>query len=208
MYPTTEIRWFYKGTMPEEVVHWYHAHAGTPEKKTPRKDQYLYITGYHTLGIKIREGNIEIKAQTNASRLITVTENMYGYAANWRKWSFLLGEENPPIDRLMAPSSSWTEVYKQRSLMRYQITTDKIVKPISSLQPCLTGCDVELTGISIGQDSWWSLCFEAFGPERENNHNLDIMLNEFFHSKPPFAFKSQDSFSYPELIEKYCQQAL
>ncbi len=203
MYPTSEIRWFCPGKLPEEVIGWYQAHAGIPEDKSPRKDQYLCIPGYDTMGIKIREGNIEIKALIKTRRLFSLGENSLGYAGDWRKWSFLLKDESPPLHQLMNPASSWIEVYKKRSLLRYQITTEKNTKSISTGIPCLAGCDVELTEIFIRQDPWWSLCFEAFGPEAENHQNLDLMINSFFQPPPPFSFKSQDSFSYPELLGKY-----
>ncbi|MFN2285080.1 MAG: hypothetical protein ACK2UQ_11710, partial [Anaerolineae bacterium] len=61
MFPTVETRWFYPGIIPSDVLAWYHYGERAPEAQPTRIDYYLRLSDHGDLGIKLREGRIEIK---------------------------------------------------------------------------------------------------------------------------------------------------
>ncbi|TFG71830.1 MAG: hypothetical protein E4H27_03810, partial [Anaerolineales bacterium] len=63
MQKSIETRWFFQGTVQPEVVRWFTTPLALAQP--PRIDTYLYSPGTHDLGVKLREGRIEIKQRVN-----------------------------------------------------------------------------------------------------------------------------------------------
>ncbi|NIV28827.1 MAG: hypothetical protein GWN58_04720, partial [Anaerolineae bacterium] len=61
MYPTLEARWFMRGSIPHEVREWFARGEPAPIHEPPRMDHYLRLQRSNALGIKLREGRLEIK---------------------------------------------------------------------------------------------------------------------------------------------------
>ena len=61
MFPTIEVKWFFRGAVPSGIWEWICLHGHDWEKQPPRIDNYLQITEGDSLGVKLREGRIEIK---------------------------------------------------------------------------------------------------------------------------------------------------
>ena len=58
---TTEVRWFRRGSIPQSVRQWFSTLGRQPEFQPPRLDYYLRLLDGDALGIKIREGKVEVK---------------------------------------------------------------------------------------------------------------------------------------------------
>lgn len=63
MYPTAEVRWFHRGKVPLDVMAWFLRLHGEPEEPGHRVDYYLRLSDADALGIKLRDGRIEIKTR-------------------------------------------------------------------------------------------------------------------------------------------------
>ena len=61
MFATAEVRWFYEGAVSPEVLEWFEQGELTPEEQPYRVDYYLRLSDRDSLGIKLREGRIEVK---------------------------------------------------------------------------------------------------------------------------------------------------
>ena len=58
---TAEIRWFLRGTLPAEVSRWFEGVCGNATRYPPRVDLYLALPETDTVGVKLREGLLEVK---------------------------------------------------------------------------------------------------------------------------------------------------
>lgn len=203
MYPTCEIRWFFREDLPPEVSGWFLEHEGAPEVQEAREDQYLLLPGQDAPGIKLREGRIEVKHRFKSHGIMMIMGKAEGYAGDWRKWSFILGEENPPLAHLINPANSWINVWKKRTLFRYVKQGSGSIRSVSTGDLCTAGCDVELSELFFDGEQWWSLCLEAFGPEEQNRHTLETIFHFFFDQALPRSFSKADSYGYPLLLQQF-----
>jgi hypothetical protein len=73
MFPTTEVRWFTQGVIPSEVLRWFHEERKAFEEQPLRVDYYLRIVEGESLGVKLREGRLEINNGRESPRLSILT---------------------------------------------------------------------------------------------------------------------------------------
>ena len=77
MYFSAEARWFLPGPAGDTAEHW----IGSGEYSThqdERTDRYLLVPGCDTVGIKIREGNFEIKSRRGEPEAIAWSTSITG----------------------------------------------------------------------------------------------------------------------------------
>ena len=117
MQKSVETRWFLPGTAPPEVVLWFQ--DGMAMAQPPRVDTYLHTPKSHDLGIKMREGRIEIKQRYDVHGQHTFHPNVSGIVESWGKWSFTVDSQDPAVDTL---SGSWIPVTKERMIRRYHVS--------------------------------------------------------------------------------------
>ncbi|MBC8503531.1 MAG: hypothetical protein ISR58_17985 [Anaerolineales bacterium] len=73
MFSTVEVRWFYQGVIPSDIQTWFDqkvVEGIEPINQPSRTDQYLLQGHNASLGVKLREGRVEIKQRVQE----------YGYA--------------------------------------------------------------------------------------------------------------------------------
>lgn len=150
MYATTEVRWFVHGEIPDQAVRWFEA-LGEPVEKATRTDRYLLPSVENEAGVKLRDGNIEVKTRTDAFGQEQLTPGVAGKAEGFRKWSFPLADEAP------VPEEGWIDVEKSRRVRTYS------QRGVEARERPDTGCDVELGEVRLGDRVWWTVCLEAFG---------------------------------------------
>lgn len=182
---TAELRWFFRGRLPQKVGHWFQAES-TPTFEGSREDLYFNLMEGDALGVKAREGKLEIKHRTEDLGLKTLSENISGHLEKWAKWSFEIAEEEINFLKTSISKDSWISVKKSRWLKRYE------------------ACNVELTEIEVDLQNWWTLGFEAFGKESNIVHDLQIAVEQSLINNPfPIALKAADSFSYPKWLRDF-----
>lgn len=200
MFPTVEVRWFYAGPIPTEVLEWFQWEAWTPEDQPYRVDRYLRLEGMRSLGIKLREGRLELKQRHRSYGIVHFDERISGFVESWRKWSFGTTESGARLDILLAPDSSWIDVQKERKLRRYQLAKDGwVVSDLERYPP--QGCNLELTSIMIGQRPWYSLGLEAFGDEGRLVEDLHTVAQHALVQGAAPTLSHKDSYSYPAWLE-------
>ncbi|GAB4333689.1 MAG: hypothetical protein Kow00127_25080 [Bacteroidales bacterium] len=187
---TWEIRWFFKGALPQEWVDLLNsAFAGTRRIEQKRTDVYLNTSDRLT-GIKLREGRLEIKQAVPGSTMGIECRGMSGKAAIWKKWGFISseGEFSLPHD-----PAHWTEVRKERILWLAEYHFPGKGRPVHPTGT--TG--VELTGLSTGGAEFWT-----FGIETIIHDTMKIPDNPCFFipdfqipDHPPLT--PEASMSYP-----------
>ncbi len=192
---TAEVRWFIKGKIPTTVFDWFVGLNNNYVNQPERTDYYLLLKSNHSTGIKLREGRVEIKQQTQHIGNISPGKNVIGLAEKWQKWSFELNETNNIISTEQY-SNEWLAVTKNRILVNYGISKESIV---SQKEPTLykNGCITEITSIKINNENWWSLGLESYGDENRLLDNLVLISHLILSDKSNIRFSLDESFSYP-----------
>ena len=197
---TAEVRWFYPGDVPEAVSAWFDALPGelTEEQRT---DHYLRPTD-GALGLKWREGQLEIKRRDAEGERAGITEHVAGRLERWRKWSFDAAE------RTSEERAYWIGVAKTRWKRRYRVGADGHVTPYAGTDRLEDGCDVEVTAINVQGDTWWSVCLEAFGNEAALQNTLMQTAQHVFRITAPPVLEEAQSKGYAAwLLESVRQSA-
>jgi hypothetical protein len=219
MYLTLEVRWFYPGPLPSPLLDWLHTHGSLPAAQPLRVDHYLRLPEQCTLGIKLREGNVEVKARLGNSRQVEMPSQATGELAFWRKWSFplALGADagtSPAVasgaslpEQLLVPASAWLAVEKARRLQRYRLSGAQ--EPVAVLlgAPAAQGCEFELSQVrAVGQE-WWSACFEAIGSESGLERALRATAAKVLGAGWPLPLDAEHSLSYPAWLARFAAAA-
>ena len=138
-FPTTEARWFLRGSIPAAAAAWFEA-LGAPVEPESRTDRYLRPTS-DGLGVKVREGSLETKRREDRLGPLGAGASA-GAVESWVKWSFDLAA---PAD----PETGWVAVGKTRRQRQRRVAGGV--------------CSLELAEVTAGGETWWSVCLEAFG---------------------------------------------
>jgi hypothetical protein len=195
---TVEVRWFGEGSIPVEISEWFRRGSCPPERAAPRIDHYLLCPNTDTLGIKLREGRIEIKQRQYEYGVRHFHKRIFGRVEAWRKWSFELAVGADYASSLL--DGSWLGVTKERELQRYQILGSDRVVAISATDHPDRECALELTKIRAKGGIWWSLGFEAFGDGVSLEENLLLVAQHLFSSFEAPSLGAEGSLGYPKWL--------
>ena len=182
MFLTVETRWFYPGVIPSDVLAWYHYGERAPEAQPTRIDYYLCLPDHDGLGIKLREGRIEIKQRAKQYGAQQLHANVQGLVEGWHKWSFGVNDPGNGLGDLAGPYSAWIAVRKTRRLRRYRVTDAGEVVAIAGADIAPQGCNIELAEVVLHNEIWWSLAFETFGPEVDLHATFTRVTQHVLHS--------------------------
>ena len=160
---TAELRWFLEQPLSDEWI------ASFPAVRQPvRHDFYLLGSGKQ-LGVKWREGNIEIKQQQGEAEAYKHSEEAEGYLEHWKKWSFPLANKEE-----FNPSDNWLKITKHRQLARFSYRADtQIVTPQEADQETANQCELEYTHLVVARQDYYTLGLEASG---EMPHLKEILV--------------------------------
>lgn len=211
MYLTLEVRWFYPGPPPRRLVDWLARTSRLPAAQPPRQDHYLRLDGQPALGIKLREGNLEVKTRLEDPREVALGPRAVGRVARWRKWSFPLAQGTAPeagggttsLERLLVPAPSWIAVDKARRLAAYRVGGGMEAAIVPLGVPLTLGCEFELSCVRAGGEEWWSVCFEAFGQESDLERALRAVTAGVLGHGWPVALDVEFSFGYPAWLDRF-----
>lgn len=192
MFPTAEVRWFFEGPVPDAARVWFRAVAGEPPLEA-RTDRYVRPASPDSLGVKWREGKLEVKRRVGVVGEERFHARVAGRVERWRKWSFELASEAG----LARPAGDWVEVAKRRQV-RYFAAEPGGVRWLESGERSAQACGLELGEVRIGDAVWWSVCFEAFGPdEGALADRLQRVASHAVAEAEPPALGAAHALSYP-----------
>lgn len=201
MFPSMEVRWFYQGTVPAEVAEWFHSGSSQPEEQPPRVDYYLCLPEMDGLGIKLREGRLEVKRRQHQHGILRLCDQAAGVVEHWRKWSFQLLAGDGELANSLKPVSSWLGVEKGRLLRKHRVAEDDRLVPVPVEEYPERGCSVELSTLRVEGQDWWSLCFEAFGNESSLRDTLLLVVEQVLTcERLPCPLDAAASYGYPRWL--------
>jgi hypothetical protein len=217
-YHSAEIRWIIAGTQQRDALHrWFTRNGELPVMKkhatdaaTPpqtafvreepmRVDWYLRIPDCDSVGIKHREGRLEVKSIVAGPRPYT-HGSIVGRIDQWVKWS-LEPSVTPPsaLEDDLQRSGPWTRIEKIRFLQKYSSDTGHPL-PVSPDSRPDAGCNIEVTHLKVDAlNPWTTFGFEAFGEPARLDVILDEAVGYYFdaHGPPIFDLDPRDCLSYP-----------
>ncbi len=178
-----EMRWFYPGKLPEAISEKFEQDAlgGKMQPPEERSDIYLYSPECEYLGIKLRQGRLEIKWRNAQLGIVRCKERVEGKLEKWGKW-----ECEDPTEESFRPEvvmgKSWVSVKKVRSQRIYD------------------DCTLELTQLNIKGNDWWTLGFETVGAEASKMNQLQNLATEVFQSYADLELTNSNSYAYPHWL--------
>ncbi len=194
IFKSSEIRWFSYNK--ESLWNLYQSFPleGEGTKEPDRTDYYLK-SGTVATGIKIREGNHELKVKCGADEDIG-----YGVIEQWMKWS-----TPEPKNILNAIEGKWLKnwlaVEKKRFKKRYEIVNSEKLQPAEN-EFVTEGCGAEFTEIRLSESDLivYTLGMEAYSPENRAKENIRNVLNQL--ELEPALLRDLDSCGYPQFLQK------
>ena len=202
MFSTTEVRWFYQGAVPPTVWQWFAAPNREISAQPPRIDYYLRIVDGDGLGIKLREGRIEVKQRYDQQGTVHFGDRVAGKVEQWRKWSFPLAEAEHMMAELDEGLSSWVGVYKEREVRTLQMI-DGAVVDVSGTVFLDHGCGWEVAQVRLETTNalWWSVGFEAFGEEAVRGEMIGAIAGHILAMDNAPVLELKDSCGYPKWLQ-------
>jgi hypothetical protein len=193
--------------IPAAVRTWFLVDDAQPYVEAPRVDHYLLIEDSDALGVKFREGRIDVKQRYDGAWSLSFNHSVEGVVECWRKWSFGLAEAGESVAMLRA-SGAWVAVHKERVMRDYAVKQDGTLIAIPGMITPPRGCSVELSHVTVNGERWWSLCFEANGDEDDLAEILDVAARHVFRRDPGFDFAPRFSYGYPRWLRLLADTSL
>ncbi len=203
MFNTTEIRWFILGQIPNVIDEWFEHCPGDSFAQPARTDSYYRLSEGKSLGIKLRQGRLELKERTRSPEAFRIQNEIVGLIETWRKWSFELAGDDEVASWDRSAKNLWLRVNKTRRVRLYRLTTNDTPIPQDSAQGSI--CQVELTSVLVQGTRWWSLGFEASGVEANQQKLLMIVATKLLKHVEGICLPEVDSMSYPEWLQIIAQ---
>ena len=198
IYSTVEVRWFERGPIPAGVADWFAGGAIEPAEQIPRTDHYLQLPAEDAVGIKLREGRLEVKKRHERYGAAHFHDRAAGLVEGWQKWSFALADDPPLSDETL--SGSWLAVRKARRLRKFAAGGAGGVFEIPIDESASLGCYVELASLQVYQAEWWSVCLEAFGGQADLSGVLLAVGEQVFASQAAPHLALERSAGYPAFL--------
>jgi hypothetical protein len=174
-----------------------------PQSASGRVDYYLPIPGGAAVGVKLREGYLEIKRRDRELGEFHPHPRVHGYVEHWQKWRYTLDETRGVTLGRHRLDEPWVRVIKQRALLRYTVTAGGGVVRVPPGQRPIRACHLELAEISVRRARWWTLCCEARADEALLEQTFfDIAERVLTRGNPP-RLQPAESFGYPRWLDDY-----
>jgi hypothetical protein len=194
---TLEVRWIRAGALTKPVVEWFGPFSGQIES---REDVYLLTPEIPGAVYKVRGATqLDLKIWQRSLGVLDVPGRACGALGSWKKWSFPL----PSSDMLHAESQGWVAVRKVRRIRRFTLPLDASLEHGGSAGG-MASCAVELTAVSVRNEHWWTLCFEAEGNHLEAPMAIDAAARSVFREPLPDGSElgSADAMSYLQWLHR------
>ena len=212
-----EVRWFFDGTSDqyESLRRWFETVAPVPKKPDvgppvwqgrldDQPDIYLIIPGSIDMGIKWREGELQIKGCVASLGTQVFCGRHQGNVERWMKWSypnvppayrnlFLIGQEQDLLT---------VAVKKVRALRKVRVNTiTGEPEEVESTTQIDRGLGIELTDLQIKGDAYCSLAVEAFPDDSAMSSAFTEVVEAFLSDLTDIDLDAAHSKSYPSWLD-------
>jgi hypothetical protein len=159
---TLEVRWICRGGVPPGLLDYLGPFGEAAEV---REDRYLVDPWFPLLGVKIRGGvSLDIKVSQGSAGEVHLANAASGRLEHWTKWTFPIDSTggSSPGSEPRPDDAAWVAVHKVRRRRSFQVA-DNLVVERALREASSPGCSFEVSDVTLGEESWWTLAFEAVG---------------------------------------------
>jgi hypothetical protein len=196
---TNEVRWFYAGLAPGMIIDWHHNLGGLFREHETRTDHYLILPGNDGLGIKWREGRIELKKKIADLGMVKIHSGI-GMAEQWKKWSFEIEQGDQTFSILTSEPENWVAVTKKRCLQLFTFNQDDELIPHSGTFGEDETVRVELSEVKLNEKHWWTLGVEFTVQKNEAKSDSTVLMRRLLADFPDLKLDASASFGYPKWL--------
>ena len=182
MFISAEIRWFWRNEPAPGLRGWFMNsgfHNSQPGGVSERTDEYLQNRGETELGIKIRGGDegVDIKGLVEVKKNGLSSEPFTGPIEIWTKWR---------CEYIKLELKNTIAVEKERWMRMFDTTSaDPMEINLEGKQLPSRGCGIEMTRLSVKNETWWTFGFEAFGTLDTIEKDLHSVASLLASQNPP-----------------------
>lgn len=212
-----EVRWFFEGKADQHksLKLWFETTAPiqkSPDVKPPvwksrlddRADIYLLVSGSDDMGIKWREGELQIKGRVSSLGTQVFCSRHQGKVERWIKWSyantpdsyqhlFVTGKETGLVT---------ASVRKTRALRKVRLDTlTGKAQEVDTKTFVDRGLGLELTDLEVAGKAYCSLAFEAFPNDSAMDAAFTETIEAFVAGLTAFDLTATHSQSYPAFLD-------
>ncbi len=205
-----EMRWFLEGPIPDAARDWFDGLPGKGKKvkrSYPRQDIYLAIPDRPDLGLKLREGRLEIKIRSGPGSPCPLLDGaVTGTGEDWQKhkWDYKdrIGEISTPFKKGMRVRLIKSRVQRKYEVKKSQLSPVKMdKKPDEVFLVELTELHSEAVDKKESRSPMrrdWTIACEAIASSRRVQQVLETGVKKLFraYNGPPLRHK--DSYGYPQ----------
>lgn len=196
MYKSKEIRWFSQ-KQNEEILDWFGEKGLLFEDSNARTDFYMPLPAKKDIGIKLREGNVEIKQRKAQPEEVSFGKTCSGFMEDYEKWSFYTSEKDP-LSRAIIDQRKYNWIAVEKFRLGFNIIAENGDLKIIDLETKPTsGCQVEYTKLQILGSIFYTFGFEWFG-----NEFINLPEQLFLEIVGKSHLKIHDSMGYAEFLQK------
>jgi hypothetical protein len=210
MISSHEVRWFLAGGVDQHSAlrRWVEEGA-VASKWTGRlggkPDAYLIVPGARDVGIKWREGQLQIKGLESSLGTQKFTGPFEGKVERWIKW----GYEGKSVEDAFAPwfkvsgaGPRIVEVHKTRCLRKVRMNPfTPMPIEVDSKTLIDRGGALEVTDLRVGAQAFTSVAFEAFPNDSGMHGDFTVFVNAFLGKLSGVNLTESNSMSYPAWLQ-------
>jgi hypothetical protein len=208
-FSSLEVRWFFDGNRSERdaIARWFGEHSpvvrsddvGAVEwkgRKGDEPDTYLLLPGYDDMGIKWREGSLQIKGLVSDVGRASYGGHHEGRVQRWIKWSF---SDVPAVLRTLFQDEEPTvvPVGKTRAVRLVEIGHSGEYTEVPSSKWVRQGIAFEMTDLQLGSEHFYTIAFEAFPDSTSLREHFDRVVEGFLVGLKAPDMDLARSMSYP-----------
>jgi hypothetical protein len=186
------MRWFFTD-MPLDVS----KHFEQNTELQSRTDWYASPVSPRC-GIKLREGKLETKFLERDHGIHRLGD-FRGRLESYKKWSLQFALDDQPGEEELS-GAMWIAVEKRRRLQRFSVAADGVHSVDERPE---NGCEFEMTELTVHQQTFWTVGFEAVGEVESLPDNL-LRVSQYVGNRGGLnqPFDEQHSCGYAEWLSR------
>ncbi len=216
---TIEVRWFWVGGLDanSELKSVFESIRPIERRSDvrgvrwsqPREDVYLLVPSAEDLGIKWREGELQVKGRRALVGEMVFGGRIRGIVEHWTRWS----HKGPAVDASLKPlftsgdPKTTITVWKRRALRKVRLDPFGRAQEVPDSEPIDRGVNCELTDLKVYGSAYASLAFEAFPDDSEMPEQFSRVVTAFLARFDPTTFDRAESTSYPGWLSQLASSA-
>ncbi len=205
MVSSQEARWFLDGNIDNHVPlqRWVENGPFSPQwsgRLGGKPDIYIVIPNASDLGLKWREGQLQIKGLESTLGIHQFRGGHAGVVERWLKWSYRGAEIESRFGKWFHDGRH-IEVFKTRCLRKFRLNpfTHQIVEVEASAAIDRGGC-LEVTDLRVNEKAYVSIAFEMFPNDPAMPQDFSALADMLLETLP-VRLSAESSLSYPGWLQ-------